>query len=223
MGWTQVTAANTGTVDGLGWCLRFTQTAYQSPIKYLSARAAWDGQRGRHTARPPKGVSVPIWFDHWGTYGSPAYYANWGHVALWLGNGQVLTSPLKNSQLLRWDPLKGIWVGRGVYASIEAMQRDLGGNPKYLGWSEYLNGRQVVRYVNSTAPKPPSPGQEEDEDVYYVETSSNGTKYAVSVLRNRKRALSSAEWSRIRSAGRVGLPVPLIRISESDLKTIPNA
>lgn len=88
---------------------------------------------------PQWGFAVPIWFDHWGTYGSPPTYANWGHVALWLGDGRVLTSPLLYKEL----DAKG--VGNPIYPSIDAMMKTLGGGAKYLGWSEYMNGKQIVK------------------------------------------------------------------------------
>lgn len=163
LNYSQSTAPNMGVEDGPGWCLRFAQSAFGAPVQFESARKAWDGQQARHFDRPPKGVVVPIWFDHWGTYGSPAKYDNWGHVAVSLGDGRVLTSPLLNSHLKRWDGAKGEMVGSGIYSSIEALQRDLGGSPTYLGWSEYVNGKKIVTRGNP--PPTPDTGQEEDEDM----------------------------------------------------------
>lgn len=174
----QRTTCNRGTEDGLGWCLRFTQSAFNAPVAYPSARSAWDGQKGRHVGeRPPKGVAVPIWFDHWGSYGSPASWGNWGHVAVSLPDGRVFTSPMYASQLSHWDAGKGTMVGSAIYPSIEALQKVIGGSPTYLGWSEYLNGKQIVSPVTIPVPTPEQ-GQEEDEDMaqaHSMESPIDGT------------------------------------------------
>ena len=159
MGYRQLVAPRVRTVDGMGWCLRFTQTVFGAPVAHPSARSAWDAQEGRHVnAWPPRGVAVPIWLDHWGRYGSPARFANWGHAAVSLPDGTVLSSPLLVQQ-----------GGQARYKSILAMMRDLGGNPRYLGWSEYMNGLRVVEPVKGAAAKP-KPGapvvvQEEDDEM----------------------------------------------------------
>lgn len=155
MAYTQVTAPNTTVQDGIGWCLRHTQSVFASPVAFPSARKAWDGQKSRHTGIPPLGISVPIWFDHYGTYGSPAYWDNWGHVATRLPDGRVLTSPFKSSY------------GSEIYPDIQSTMDALGGNAKYLGWSEYMNGKQIVKKVTTPTPNPqPAPdAEEEDEDM----------------------------------------------------------
>lgn len=149
MSFRQIVRPNLNTRDGVGWCLRFTQTAYGAPAAYPSAKSAWDGQKGRHPGElPPRGVSVPIWFDHWGSYGFPATYGNWGHVAVWLGDGRILSSPMNTSQ-----------GGQVIFNSIAELQRAIGGNPTYLGYSEYLNGKQIVVYNPTPKPTPtPTPG-----------------------------------------------------------------
>lgn len=140
MSYTQVAPVYLNTVDGVGWCLRFTQTAFRAPVAFPSARAAWDGQKGRHTDLPPKGVAVPIWFDHWGTYSG--VYANWGHVAVSLPDGRILSSPMNVKQ-----------GGQVFFNSIAELQRAIGGSPTYLGWSEYMNGKQIVSPVNNNTPQ----------------------------------------------------------------------
>lgn len=158
----QVTPANLTVKDGLGWCLRFTQSAFGAPVAYSSARTAWSGQKGRHPGEnPPKGVSVPIWFDHWGSYGYPAKYGNWGHVAVSLPDGRVFTSPMLASQLSQWDTVKNEMVGSAIYPSISALQKVIGGSPNYLGWSEFMNDKKVVAKADDPEPEF---WQEEDED-----------------------------------------------------------
>lgn len=140
----QVTAPNTTVQDGAGWCLRHTQSVFSSPVAFPSARAAWDGQKGRHSDRPPLGVSVPIFFDHYGSYGQPAHWDNWGHVATRLADGRVLTSPFYSNY------------GSEIYESIDHMAQSMPGGAKYLGWSEYMNGKQIVRYETTQGDDMPS-------------------------------------------------------------------
>lgn len=165
MAYKQVTAPNTTVQDGAGWCLRHTQSVFASPVAYPSARKAWDGQKGRHTDTPPLGISVPIFFDHYGTYGIPAYWDNWGHVATRLADGRVLTSPFYSSY------------GSEVYDSIDHMARSMPGGAKYLGWSEYMNGKQVVKYeATKPNPQPATPAEEEDDDMArYIGSYIGGT------------------------------------------------
>lgn len=158
--YTQAVAPRLGTQDGPGWCLRFTQAVFGAPVRYQSARTAWEGQQHRHPGEaPPRGVAVPIWLDHYGTYGTPPSYGNWGHTAVSLGDGRVLTSPMYQRQ-----------GGQAIYPSIEAMQRDLGGTPRYLGWSESMNGLRVATPTAST------PIPEEDPMQYIALTGKSGSR-----------------------------------------------
>lgn len=172
--WEQVSPPRTGQEDGLGWCLRQTQAVFAAPVKYATAREAWDNQVGRHAGElPPRGVSVPIWLDHWGSYGRPAKWGNFGHVATSLPDGRVLTSPLLTKHLNRWDQVKGEMVGSAIYPSIQALQKDIGGSPTYLGWSEYMNGKQVVSWE-----EPMLEEQEEEDEMaqaHSMQATINGT------------------------------------------------
>lgn len=161
MAYTQVTAPNTTVQDGAGWCLRHTQSVFASPVAFPSARKAWDGQKGRHTGIPPLGISVPIWFDHYGTYGSPAFWDNWGHAATRLADGRVLTSPFYSNY------------GSEIYDSIDHMARSMPGGATYLGWSEYMNGKQVVK---AGADKPPEGEKEEEVPEYISSWVKDGNK-----------------------------------------------
>lgn len=92
MSWNQLTSYKFAE-DGIGWCLRQAQSTFGVSPQFPDARTAWDGQKGRHFDRPPLGIVVPIWFDHWGNYGTPPTFKNWGHVATRLPDGRVLSSP----------------------------------------------------------------------------------------------------------------------------------
>lgn len=130
----QLVTPNLGAVAGAGLCLAFAQSVLGAPVKYDSATQAWQNQQGRHPGElPPSGVTVPIWFSHYGTYGpmgnTPRHYGDWGHVAVRLADGSIISSP-------------GSGVGRARFSSIGEVERYF--NAKYVGWSEYMNGRQIV-------------------------------------------------------------------------------
>lgn len=121
---------NTKQTANAGGCLAFTFRAFgeKNGWGFQLARQAWDGQANRHPGKkPPKGVRVPVWFDHWGTYSG--VYKNWGHAAISLGDGSILSSPLSGH-------------GQVIFRSIADLERRLGA--RYLGWSESLDGTQIV-------------------------------------------------------------------------------
>lgn len=169
MAYKQVTAPNTTVQDGAGWCLRHTQSVFASPVAFPSARKAWDGQKGRHTDIPPLGISVPIWFDHYGTYGSPAFWDNWGHVATRLPDGRVLTSPFYSNY------------GSEIYESIDRMARSMPGGATYLGWSEHMNGKQVVQYERPNKPTPENTTRKSKgvTDMIVIRSKQSGHVFAV--------------------------------------------
>lgn len=201
MSWIQKTKVDTKTKDGMGWCLRFAQSALSAPAAYPSARNAWDHQKGRHAGKlPPTGLIVPIWFDHYGDYDGSGVIKNWGHVAISLGDGRVFTSPL------RYDQLNSAGVGSAIYPSIDAMMRDLGGRAKYLGWSEYVNGKQIVANVATPQPVPVNPSQKTVKKV--KRTASTPSKvYELPTTKSRViRTLGASRLSTITGWTR-GAPV----------------
>lgn len=138
----QKVAPNTNAQDGAGWCLRFTQTVFRN-VQHAYLNSAWDAwASAQHprTGRPPTDVVVPIYFEHWGTYGNPPTYKNWGHIAAHFPNGAVLSSPASG-------------YGQQWFSSIEEMARAI--PSKYVGWSYDLVGGMVA----DVAPAPPEPEQ----------------------------------------------------------------
>lgn len=222
MAFKQLVSPRTGTKDGLGWCLRFTQTAFGAPAWYDSAREAWDGQRGRHAGvEPPLGIAVPIWFDHFGTYGTPARYGNWGHNAVRLADGRVLTSPFYSSQL------DSSGKGQAIYRSITAMCEAMPGGAKYLGWSEWMHNVQTVETSPQLKPSKPS-GQKEDEDmnvIGYIRDKAKGSQGSVYALQEngRKRLIKKAEWNSLRALEGQGVKLHVAGVAAADLNAIPNA
>jgi hypothetical protein len=136
----QLVTPNTSVTDGAGWCLRFTQKVWGAPARYESAWKAWEATSYKHPTSEniPLDVGVIVWFEHWGTYGSPAYYANWGHVVSWIPGKGYLSSPTSG-------------VGQKWLGSIEEVEKAY--SSKYVGWSEDINGVRISQ-INSSPPKP---------------------------------------------------------------------
>lgn len=131
--WRALVAPRKNTTDYPGWCLRFAQSFFGAPARYASAWEAWGQQKYRHGPEVPlPNVPVLVWFEHWGNYGSPPTYGNWGHVAIHVPGDAVYTSPLGGSAR-----------GQGRYASIADMARHI--NVRYVGWSEDINGLRVAQ------------------------------------------------------------------------------
>lgn len=131
--WTQLVAPDTSVKANAGMCLAFVQSVYGAPVRYRSAWDAWQATTQKHTDQLPT-VSVPVWFSHYGTYGQPPSYENWGHVVAYVPSRGFLSSP-------------GRGYGSEWLATIEEVERRF--NSKYVGWSEDINGLQVATGSNS--------------------------------------------------------------------------
>ena len=141
MAWKQLVGANYNTQDWAGYCLRFTQSVYKAPVKYPTAWDAWLNQTGKHADRNMPNVDVPIFYESWGTYNGVT--KNWGHAAVYQAStGRVFSSP-------------GSGYGNTWFSSIADSERRWG--MRYVGWTENLNGLQIVQWVNDPAPVPPAP------------------------------------------------------------------
>lgn len=143
MAWNQLKGANYNTQDWAGYCLRFTQSVFGAPVKYPTAWVAWMNQTGKHENRSMPNVDVPIWFESWGTYNGITQ--NWGHASVYQAStGRVFSSP-------------GSGYGNKWFASIAEAERQWG--MRYVGWSENLNGMQIVSWTSDPTPSPtPEPG-----------------------------------------------------------------
>lgn len=142
MSWQQVKQPRLTTNDGSGWCLRFAQSVFGAPVMHESAWIAWRNAQGRHASRQhPKNVAVVVWFEHWGVYGSPARWDNWGHVAVWVPGRGYLSSPVT---------FNSSW-GQEWFPTLDALERALPG--KYVGWSEGINGMRVIQPTPKPKPK----------------------------------------------------------------------
>jgi hypothetical protein len=133
-----------------GWCLGFAQSVLGAPVKYRSATLAANAVTDMHAdLNIPSGVALPVWFDHYGTYGSPPEYGNWGHVVVHMPNDRYLSSPLNG-------------VGQAWWDSIGQIERAY--NATYRGWSTNINGLTVA-----TLGTPAKPIREQHMKILSVE------------------------------------------------------
>lgn len=130
MGWVQLVEPNTSVSAPAGSCLAFVQSVYGAPVQYKSAWQAWENVDGKQSGRDMPPVSVPVWFSHYGTYGNPPTYDNWGHVIAWIpSEGRFISSP-------------GSGTGSQWFDSISAVESYF--RASFVGWSTYINGLQVA-------------------------------------------------------------------------------
>lgn len=142
MAWKQIKGANLNQTDYPGWCLRFTRNVFGIPSRWDYATQAWNASPTQHTDALPDAI-VPVWFYWYGTVDGLGT-GNWGDVAVWVPGKGVFGTPLKgggNSN--RWWP------------TVEARAAAIGGQARYLGWTEDLNGVRIVEHVADPAPTPP--------------------------------------------------------------------
>jgi hypothetical protein len=133
--WQQLVNPNTSITMPAGWCLGLVQRVYRAPGLHNTAWQAWEATQLKHTDQNFPPVSVPVWFDHWGTYGG--VYGRYGHVVAWVPGQGFLSSP-------------GSGVGQKWLSSIREIERFY--NSTYVGWSEDINTVRTARYVEE--PKP---------------------------------------------------------------------
>jgi len=152
--WTQLVAPDTSVKANAGMCLAFVQSVYGAPVKYRSAWEAWQATTQKHADQLPT-VSVPVWFSHYGTYGQPPSYENWGHVVAYIPGSGFLSSP-------------GEGYGSEMLATIEQVEQRF--NSKYVGWSTDINGLQVATGSNDIPD-----GDEMPNSQYFIASSNNAS------------------------------------------------
>lgn len=165
MAWQALVAPRKGTQDGAGWCLRYAQSFFGAPVRYNSAWDAWNATQYKHgTGEGLPEVPVLLWFSHYGTYGSPPTYGNWGHVAIHVPGDAIYTSPGTGYGFERWANIGQI---ESRFAS------------KYVGWSEDINGLRVAQNVNTPAPTPTTNTTTRRVKEMLLCWDTNGTGYLV--------------------------------------------
>lgn len=127
--WKQLVQPDLSVKEAAGNCLIFSRKVFGAPAGIPSAREGWDFTKFKHADRNLPNVSVPVWFDHIGTYGKPPERKNWGHVAVYIPGRGVLSSPTSG-------------FGQRWFTSIEQLEKVM--PAKYIGWSEDINGKRVV-------------------------------------------------------------------------------
>lgn len=156
MTWMALVPPRLGTADYPGMCLRFSQSFFGAPVKYRSAWEAWQHQQYRHpTTDPLPNVPVLLWFSHWGTYGDPLSYENWGHVTPYVPGDGIYSSPA--------NPYAG-W-SQSKFSTIAEVERAY--NCTYVGWSEDINGLRVAQNVD-VDPVPAKPAKKRKANPMFV-------------------------------------------------------
>lgn len=170
MKWIPLVPPRKGTQDGAGWCLRYAQSFFGAPVRYNSAWEAWQHTRYRHGPGDPlPPVPVLLWFEHWGSYGSPPSYGNWGHVAIHCPGDAIYSSP-------------GVGYGYERFANIQQVEARF--NAKYVGWSEDINGLRVAEIQSWEEEEDMTPEQSRKLDAIYdalftTKPTSRGTRGGV--------------------------------------------
>jgi len=136
-----------------GWCLWFDEEVNFAPHYYRSAWEGWENAQYKHPEREMPNVSVPVWFEHWGTYGTPPAYGNWGHVVQWVPEKNAFLSVIGS----------GTQAGQMWLNSIEEIERYF--NAKFVGWTEDI---ATVRVVKEGASMP-------DEAAVYTQFKNFGS------------------------------------------------
>jgi len=129
IGYEQQIAPDTSITSDAGWCLWFVQEVYHVPHLYRSAWEAYIATTLKHPERIMPDASVPVFFEHWGTYGNPPTYGNWGHVVAYIPGLGYLSAP-------------GVGDGQKVLETLEAVEECF--NCKYVGWSEDLCSVKII-------------------------------------------------------------------------------
>lgn len=234
MAYEQWVAPNLWATDDTGMCLRFVQKVFgsQNPIYYNSAWEAWlNAEQKSYERNLPSDAAVPVYFSHYGTYGDPPRYGNWGHVVAWIPGRGYLSSPAGG-------------YGQQWFSTIEEIERTF--NARFVGWALDVGGLYVawprgVPYpgvtpvpapIPNVKPKPaPVPAPTPLEEIMAISPTyirdaktPSGTVYALNPVTGKKRQIPTHEWNALRAAERAGGEKIVIgSVSADDLKKIPNA
>lgn len=129
-----------------GLCLVMAQGITGAPVMHPTATDAANATRFRHYDKNIPNAVCVLWFDHYGTYGPPFVYKNWGHVVVYVpGYGYASSSPVAGQT-------SGPW----FYGSIREVEAAF--NCTFRFWSEDINYKRVCEPVGATAPiAPPAP------------------------------------------------------------------
>lgn len=165
MSFVQLIRPNLHARANAGNCLVMVQNITGAPVMHESATIAARSTQHRHYSREMPNTIAVLWFEHYGTYGSPREYKNWGHTVVWVpGRGFASSSP---------NPGEYNNAGTGGpiywYPTIEAVEKTF--NARFLFWSEDVNTLRVTMpspvEVSSVSKPSPKPDTETDIEMKY--------------------------------------------------------
>lgn len=201
--WKALVAPRKSVTDGPGWCLRFAQSFFGAPVRYDSAWEAWQHTQYRHSPSEPLPGDVPVllWFEHWGTYGTPPRYGNWGDVRVHVPGDAIYGAPIAGTA----------W-GQSRVGTIGEIERGIGA--RYVGWSEDINGLRVA-------------AQEDEDDMFSDQDRALLKRIADNSLASYDALFKTDATSRGSSAGVLktlaGLERKIDAIYDANFKTDPTS
>jgi hypothetical protein len=135
MSYVQYIAPNPNIACRPGWCLEYVRKAFNLPVKYPTADAAWEGSRFKHRDQSFPALWVPLWFD---VKGVPA-----GHVVLRAPDGRIYSTT---------HPTRLTPTVHPNLADLMRVYANAGLPLTYLGWTEDVCDYLVVKFVPEPAP-----------------------------------------------------------------------
>lgn len=149
MSWEQIVEPDSSVQGQPSYCLGMVQRIYGAPGRYYCAWDSWQANPDKHETRDLPDVSVPIFFSMWANlFGE---YRNWGHVAAWIPGKGILNVPAQGT-------------GQKWFRTIDECAR--WNNATYVGWTESLNGLNIVKWDG--IPNPPKHrGKQKMATLYY--------------------------------------------------------
>ena len=127
----QLVEPNTSIQGASGWCLSLAQNVWSVPHLYNYALEAWNASKQHPNEQPPD-VAVPVYWTFYDTAAQRPY----GHIATWIPNKGVYSSPFNTSYGAEWYP--------SIQAMTDRINKIKGANSVYLGWSETLSNVTLV-------------------------------------------------------------------------------
>ena len=137
----QKTKPNLAVPARRGWCLQYVDDSVNARSRQPSAQASWNVEKrntNTRTGTPPLRVWVPIYFSF-----GRGIYKDYGHVA-WAyrrtdGSIDIVDSEVRAGARLNYSSIQEVINWFSAYS------------PKYLGWSVWTGGVQIVEFYT---PKP---------------------------------------------------------------------
>lgn len=131
----QVATPNVNVPAQSGWCLQYVDDGVNAPVRQPSAQASWEYAKKTGVAHaneePPNNVWVPVYYSI-----DSGFYAGLGHVAWYYSDGKVTKI---------YDSEYGSKRRSKPYGSGAELINFMGYKMRYLGWSEAVDGKTIVR------------------------------------------------------------------------------